>query len=125
MVSLLVALTTLLGAGLVVGLLAGPPMRYLEFNSLFTGGLLSLVVGIAGALATADDVGRREMIGLAATAQVAIVPTWLGCCFIIGFPPEVSWPKLIWGLLVNVLAIVIASLTTYAAIGVKGSRLPH
>jgi hypothetical protein len=31
------------------------------------------MVGAAAGLATADDVGRREMIGLAATAQVAIL----------------------------------------------------
>ena len=38
---------------------------------------LPTAVGIAAGLATVDDVGRREMIGLAATAQIAI-PSRLG-----------------------------------------------
>jgi hypothetical protein len=81
-------------------------------------------VGVAAGLATADDVGRREMIGLAATAQVAIVPTWLGLCLILGFPLESSpLSRPFWGLLVNVVAIVVASLTTYALIRIKGSAL--
>src|SRR5215204_4925869 len=84
-ISLAVALLILTAAGLTVGTLTDPPVRYAEFNSLLSGLLVSTAVGVAGGLATADDVGRREMIGLAATAQVAIVPTWLGCCLILGF----------------------------------------
>jgi hypothetical protein len=123
-ISLAIALLLLVVAGLAVGLLTTPPVRYSEFNSVLTGLLVSGIVGIAGGLATADDVGRREMIGLAATAQVAIVPAWLGLCLILGFPLQVSplyW--LFWGLLVNVLAIVTASLLTYASIRIEGSAL--
>jgi Domain of unknown function (DUF389). len=124
LVSLVVALVLLVGAGLAVGLLTSPPVRYSEFNSLLTGVLVSIAVGVAAGLATADDVGRREMIGLAATAQVAIVPTWLGLCLILGFPLDFSpLARPFWGLLVNVIAIVIASLTTYALIRIKGSAL--
>ena len=124
LVSLVVALVLLVGAGLAVGLLTSPPVRYSEFNSLLTGVLVSIAVGVAAGLATADDVGRREMIGLAATAQVAIVPTWLGLCLILGFPLNFSpLARPFWGLLVNVIAIVIASLATYALIRIKGSAL--
>jgi hypothetical protein len=123
-VALVVALLLLAGAGVIVGLMTSPPVRYSEFNSLLTGLLVSIAVGAAAGLATADDVGRREMIGLAATAQVAIVPTWLGLCLILGFPLEASpLSRPFWGLVVNVVAIVIASLTTYALIGIKGSAL--
>ncbi len=123
-ISLTAALLLLVGAGLIVGLMTSPPVRYSEFNSLLTGLLVSIAVGVAAGLATADDVGRREMIGLAATAQVAIVPTWLGACLILGFPSDaspISRPLL--GLLVNVAAIVVVSLVTYALIGVKESAL--
>ncbi len=103
-ISLVIALLLLVVAGLAVGLMTNPPVRYSEFNSLLTGLLVSGVVGIAGALATADDVGRREMIGLAATAQIAIVPAWLGLCLILGFPQEASpLSRPFWGLLVNAL----------------------
>jgi hypothetical protein len=124
LISLIAALLILTGAGLVVGLMTSPPVRYSEFSSLLTGLLVSIAVGVAAGLATADDVGRREMIGLAATAQVAIVPTWLGLCLILGFPLESSpLSRPFWGLLVNVVAIVVASLTTYALIRIKGSAL--
>lgn len=124
LVSLVVALLLLVGAGVIVGLMTSPPVRYSEFNSFLTGLLVSIAVGIAAGLATADDVGRREMIGLAATAQVAIVPTWLGLCLMLGFPLEAApLSRPFWGLVVNVVAIVIASLTTYALIRIKGSAL--
>jgi hypothetical protein len=123
-IALISALLLLIGAGLVVGLMTSPPVRYSEFNSLLTGLLVSMAVGVAAGLATADDVGRREMIGLAATAQVAIVPTWLGLCLVLGFPLEASpLARPFWGLLVNVIAIVLASLVTYALIRIKGSAL--
>lgn len=123
--SLAIAIVLLLIGGLIVGLLTNPPVQYSDFNSLETGFLVSLVVGVAAGLATADDVGRREMIGLAATAQIAIIPTWLGLCFVLGFPAaEATRPgRRILGLLLNILAIVIAALGTYAAIRVKGASL--
>jgi len=65
------------------------------------------------------------MIGLAATAQVAIVPAWLGLCWVLGFPvlePTPPFRRFV-GLLLNIGIIVLASLFTYALIGVKGSAL--
>ncbi len=123
LISLIAALLILIGAGLIVGLMTSPPVRYSEFNSLLTGLLVSIAVGVAAGLATADDVGRREMIGLAATAQVAIVPTWLGLCLILGFPLDASpISRPLWGLLINIAAIVVVSLITYAVIGVKSLK---
>lgn len=125
LLALSVATALLITGGVVVGLLTNPPVRYSEFNSTGTGLLISSVVGIAAGLATADDVGRREMIGLAATAQVAIVPAWLGLCWVLGFPVLDPTPasRRVLGLLLNIATIVVASLVTYASIGVKGSAL--
>jgi len=39
---------------------------------------MSLALGVAAGLATSDDVGRRELFGLAAATQVAILPVWFG-----------------------------------------------
>jgi hypothetical protein len=120
-----VATFLLIIGGVVVGLISDSPVRYSEFNSTGTGVLISCVVGIAAGLATADDVGRREMIGLAATAQVAIVPAWLGLCWVLGFPVLDPTPpsRRFLGLLLNIATIVVTSLVTYALIGVKGSAL--
>jgi hypothetical protein len=123
--SLTVAIALLFLGGMIVGLVTNPPVQYVEFDSLARGAIISLVVGVAAGLATADDVGRREMIGLAATAQIAIVPTWFGLCFVLGFPVTAGEHPTarIVALGLNVLAIVIASLATYAAIRIKPSSL--
>jgi hypothetical protein len=123
--SLIVAIGLLIVGGLFIALLTTQPIKYSEFSSLPTGFLFSFAVGIAAGLATADDVGRREMIGLAATAQIAIIPAWVGLGLVLGFPATdpTPLPHLSLALLLNVVAIVIASLGTYAAIGVKGTSL--
>jgi len=122
--SLLIALMLLSGGGAIVALLTNPPIRFSDFNSLATSTLISLAVGVAAGLATADDVGRREMIGLAATAQVAIVPAWLGLGLVHGFPLTASPPSArLGGLLLSIVAISLASLITYAAIGIKAAAL--
>ena len=123
--ALAVALALLIAGGVTVALLNHPPLRYVESNSLLTGALISLVVGVAAGLATADDVGRREMIGLAATAQVAIIPAWFGICFVFGFPAfdSTSPRQRILSLVSNITTIVIAAAATYAALRIKGSSL--
>ena len=123
--ALAVAMGLLVAGGVTVALMNNPPLRYTESSSLLTGILISLVVGVAAGLATADDVGRREMIGLAATAQVAIIPAWFGICFVFGFPAfDTSSPRQrILSLVSNITTIVIASAATYAALRIKGSSL--
>ena len=115
----LAATTLLVCGGVLVALMMNGPLRYNESTSLLTGLLISLAVGVAAGLATADDVGRREMIGLAATSQIAILPVWFGICFIFGFPTLNSMPPT-WralSLLVNAANIVLASMVTYAVLG--------
>jgi hypothetical protein len=123
--SLTIAIGLLVVGGLIVALLSNPPVQYSDFNSPATGFLISFAVGVAAGLATADDVGRREMIGLAATAQIAIVPVWMGLCLVLGFPSADATPpaRRVLALLLNVVAIVIAALATYAAIRIKGASL--
>lgn len=123
--ALVVAMALLMAGGVTVALLSSPPLRYLESNSLLTGLLISLVVGVAAGLATADDVGRREMIGLAATAQVAIIPAWFGICFVFGFPALDSSRPSQRGLslVINIFTIIIVSAATYAMLRVKGDSL--
>ena len=104
-----------------MALMTSPPLLYNESNSLLAGFLISLAVGVAAGLATADDVGRREIIGLAATAQVAILPVWFGICFVFGFPILENQPptRRAISLVVNVISIVVASFITYAVLGMK------
>jgi len=123
--ALAVALGLLLAGGITVALLTDPPLQYLESNSIVVGILISVVVGVAAGLATADDVGRREMIGLAATAQVAIIPVWFGVCFVFGFPPANPAPpkQRLLSLLANIATIAVASCLTYAILRMRGDVL--
>jgi hypothetical protein len=124
-IALLVAVILLAAAGVTVALFSSPPLRFIESNSLLTGFVISLAVGIAAGLATTDDVGRREMIGLAATAQVAIVPVWFGISAVFGIPAADPTPprQRAIGWVLNVMGIIVASLTTYAVLRMKGSSL--
>ena len=78
--------------------------------------LISLAVGTAAALSTIDDVARRELIGLAATSQVAIIPVWLGVCAIFGFPETTTRDEIVrhyLSLVINIATIVVTSLAVY------------
>jgi drug/metabolite transporter (DMT)-like permease len=116
----------IVAGGALVAWLAGPPLRFQEFSSLEVAAVLSAAVGVAAGFATTDDVGRREMLGLAATAQTALIPAWLGISLVIGFSQGVDPTPPARRLLtfaVIVAVIIISSLVTYAAVGVRGTGL--
>jgi len=125
LLALALALALLVIAGIVIALLNNRPIRYSESSSLLSGFLISMAVGVAGGLATGDDVGRREMIGLAATAQIAIIPVWFGLSFILGFADYVGDPptKRLTALILNTIAIVMSSYATYAFLKMKLAKL--
>lgn len=109
----------LFASGIVIGAIGTPPVLYTDFPPLITGALISLAVGVAAALAHTDDVGRRELIGLAATSQIAIVPAWLGLCTVLGTPAtqgSTGIEKRLLSLLVNIVCVITASLVTYIAV---------
>jgi hypothetical protein len=75
----------IVAAGAAVAAFAEPPIMFDRFPPLAAGAVLSAVVGIAAALGTADDVGHRQLIGLAAASQLALIPAWLGVSLVFGF----------------------------------------
>ena len=126
LLAFIVATILLVSGGAAVGALSSPPVRYDEFNSLPVTFLIALGVGIAAGLANVDDVGNRAMIGLAATAQIAIVPVWLGVCLVLGFPTTTGESEITKHLIsfpLTVLTIIIASLATYVLLGAASRAL--
>jgi hypothetical protein len=111
--------------GSVVALMTEPPLKYTESSSLLTGFLISLAVGTAAALASSDDAGRRELIGLAATAQIAIVPVWFGVSLVFGFVAMdgTSPYQRASTFLVNVITIIAASLITFTVLKMRGQSV--
>ncbi|MGI8467352.1 MAG: hypothetical protein ACR2N3_02760 [Pyrinomonadaceae bacterium] len=122
----LTAVILLITAGVAVAAFSQPPIKYDEFNSLPVSFFISLAVGIAAALANSDDVGARELIGLAATAQLAIIPVWFGICFVLGFPAMTTHDEVInrsIAFFINFSTIIIASLAAYIFLGAANSSL--
>lgn len=116
----LTATILLMAGGAAVAAVSDPPLKYSEFNSILVGFLISVAVGIAAGLANIDDVGRREMIGLAATAQIAILPVWFGICLVFGFPATMSESEIAnraLSFLINVPTIIVVSLAVYVLTG--------
>lgn len=121
------AIALMLLGGVLIAAVSSPPIKYDDFNSLAVGLLISLAVGVAAGLANTDDVGTRQLIGLAATAQIAILPVWFGLCFVFGFPSTVDESDIttrIGGFFLNILTLIAASLATYVLLG-AASRSPE
>ena len=124
--ALTTALALLIFGGLLVAILNGPPLKFDEFSSLPVGFLISLAVGVAAGLALIDDTGKREMIGLAASSQTALIPVWLGICLVFGFPKPKHEEEIIMrfvGFFVNVLTLTIAALAVHALTGTADGAL--
>jgi hypothetical protein len=128
----LLAFTTatvlLILGGCAVAAFSSPPVKYDEFNSLPVSFLIALAVGVAAGLANIDDVGNRAMIGLAATAQIAIVPVWFGVCFVLGFPITTGESEITTravSFIVTIFTIVLASLATYVLLGAASRQLQN
>jgi hypothetical protein len=72
-------------AGAVVAFLQGGPILFKGFRrrSSFA---ISAVIEITAGLSTADDTGRRYLIGVSAAVQLAIFPVWMGAALVLGLP---------------------------------------
>lgn len=118
----LAAIVLLVVGGALVAAMTSPPLRYNEFNSLGVGFLISLAVGIGAGFATADDIGRRELLGLAATAQIVIIPVWFGITAVFGFSQTNGAEKLeerALAFAINATTIIAVALLTYAFLRFK------
>jgi hypothetical protein len=121
--ALAVGTLLLVVGGAIVAVLSAPPMQFQQFSPLGISFCISLGVGIAAALAAADDMGRRELIGLAATAQVAVIPTWVGIALVHGFAATTATGTPTQRLLafgVNLATIVGVAIGMYALLGMRG-----
>ena len=77
LVALCIGTAVIIASAALVAAMAEPPMMFDKFPPLMAGVLISLVIGVAGAIATVDDAGHRQLVGLAAASQLALVPAWL------------------------------------------------
>jgi len=111
---------TVLG-GVVVGLVSQPPVRFEHFAAPLVGLLISAIVGVAAAVANADDTGERQLIGLGIGAQIAIIPSWFGLALIYGLP-EMTGERLV-GLALNLAALLVTTVVAFAIMGLRSPGL--
>lgn len=120
--SFLLATVLIVAGGVVVGLVSHPEIKFTAFaeTPLFFSFLISTAIGIAAGFAAMDDAGRRELIGLAATAHLAVYPAWFGMKFIFGFDPSDKPMELLLAFGMDVVTITLFAAFTFKLMKMKG-----
>jgi hypothetical protein len=120
--ALLASTAIALAAGAAVGWVQGGPIRFASFKGALSSFAISAVIGTAAGLSSADDAGRRYLIGVAAAVQFAIFPVWLGAALVIGLPASEILEQRLYAFLVNLATISASALLAYAGLHVSGKR---
>ena len=121
-VAFVTATLLIVAAAATLALFVEPPMEFDKFPPLVAGVFFSFAIGIAASLGTADDVGHRQLIGVAAASQLALVPAWLGISLVHGFSDDLTEKLASFG--VNVVALAAGALAVYVLLSWRG-ELPH
>jgi uncharacterized protein DUF389 len=117
--ALIVSVVSSIAGGVVVAVLHGPPLQFHAFQKPLLSFGISAVVGIVAGLATADDAGRRYLIGVAAAVQYAVFPVWFGIALVLGFPDaSTAWQRLLT-LAINIVTIALVAAAVYGLLGMK------
>jgi hypothetical protein len=100
----------------VVGWSLGGAIGFTAFQPLLVSGLISAGIGGVAGLSSADDVGRHYMIAVAAAAQYAMYPVWIGLSLTLGFPEGTTTLARLSALGINLTTIALMALLTYATL---------
>jgi hypothetical protein len=117
--ALFVSALVSISAGAVVGLISRGPLEFTDFQTPLVAFGISSVIGIAAGLSSADDAGRRYLIGVAAAVQYAVFPVWFGASLIIGFPSRSVVIERIATFSINLVTITVAAGVVYALVGMR------
>jgi hypothetical protein len=114
----LVVTALLFAGGAGIAALSEPPMKYQDFNTLAASLLISVGVGVAAGFANIDDAGQRQLIGLAAAAQIALVPVWFGISAVFGFPGNDGANEIIEraaSFFLNIVVMIVVTFIVYTS----------
>jgi hypothetical protein len=81
------------------------------------------VIGVAAGLSTADDAGRRYLIGVVAAVQFAIFPVWLGAASVIGLPAREVLVSMLGSFFINVITLPAAAIAAHALLGLRRKEI--
>lgn len=111
-------------AGVCVGFLTEPPIKFTDFTSPpLVSFLLAIIIGMAAGFASVDDAGRRELIGLAATSHLTIYPAWFGLKIMYGFEPTDKPIEHVVIFLMNVATVTLFAAITYVIMRMHGDGI--
>ena len=115
----------IIAAGILVGFLSESPIKFEEFakTPISIGFLISAAIGIAAGFGTIDDAGRRELIGLAATAHLAVYPAWFGMKFVFGFDASDKPLEFLMVFLMDVITITVFAGLTLKIMKMRGKGI--
>ena len=112
LIALTISTLLIFTAGVLVGLVSEPPVLFEIKGSPLVGAILAAVIGVASALASIDDAGRRELIGLAATAHISVYPAWIGLQ--VGFgETSKKMVEYSYSFGINITILIVAAIITY------------
>src|SRR5262247_2288954 len=106
-------------AGITLAVILGGPLQFDGFKNPVLSLVLSLVIGAAAGCSTADDTGRRYLIGVAAAAQSGVFAVWIGFALVLGFPDREATVARLFTLPLNICAIGVAACASYALMGLR------
>lgn len=109
--------------GIVVAWLTGGPITFHDFESPLASFAISAVIGAAAGLSTADDAGRRYLIGVAAAVQFSIYPSWFGAASVIGPPAGPVLMTRTLSFVINLITMPGAAVIAYGLVGLRRSQL--
>lgn len=125
LLSFLVTTILIVCGGVAMALLSEPGIKWTAFSetTVLFSFLISMAIGIAAGLGSIDDAGRRELIGLAATAHISVYPIWFGLKFIYGFDHSDKPWHLLQVYLMDVVTLVFFAGITFKIMGMKGKGI--
>ena len=112
-------------AGATVAIVHGGTLGFTDFKPPLVSFLISCAIGVAAGLASADDAGRRYLIGVAAAVQYAVFPVWFGIALVRGFPSFSSAAERIGTFAINLVTIAATAAAAYAWTGMRRGELRH
>lgn len=119
--ALFVSTVLAFAAGAIVGWIEGGPILFAGFKNPLSSFAISAAIGITAGLSTADDTGRRYLIGVAAAVQLAVFPVWLGAAFVLGMPSHDVLYARLWSFAINLVSIAACAVAAYAILRLGGA----
>jgi hypothetical protein len=113
---------TLVIMGGVAGIAVSSPVQYDGLKGPLISFAIAFVIGTAAGLASADDAGRRYMIGVAAAAQLSVFPAYFGIALVRGFPPSLGLVAPATSFAISFITVVVTIAASYAAVAHRHSK---